>query len=294
MPRDSTVIFLYSLICLIWGSTWLAIKIGLNGVPPFLGAGLRFLLASAVLFMILAARKTRIKLTRDDKISILSCGFLTFTGGYACVYRAEQLISSGLTAILFSTMPLMVALLSRFWTGSERLTWRKIFGIFVGIFGTVILFRPQGDISSTELAGMVWALCSSFSAAVSLVIVKKHSRHTDIYVLNALGMSIGAGMLLSLSLLTESYAQIIWSPANVLAIIYLALAGSITTFLTYYHLLKIMDATVLSLSTLIFPLVAVVLGKAFLGEQVPSAMALGMATVLSGVAIVILPARRVK
>src|SRR5271155_4916803 len=104
MPVPLNVVLLYTLICLIWGSTWLVIKIGLEGVPPFLGAGLRFTLASAVLFALAAARRTKIRLTRDDRISILSCGLLTFTLSYACVYWAEQYISSGLTAILYSPM----------------------------------------------------------------------------------------------------------------------------------------------------------------------------------------------
>src|SRR5712691_9682330 len=117
---------LYSLICLIWGSTWLAIKIGLAGVPPFLAAGSRFVLATLLVGLVLAARRTRLRLTRDDTICVLSAGVLVFWIDYAAVYWAETRISSGLTAILFSTMPLMTALLSRFWTHSEILSGRKV------------------------------------------------------------------------------------------------------------------------------------------------------------------------
>ena len=89
---------LYALICLIWGSTWLVIKIGLVGVPPFLGAGLRFALASAVLLALVLLRGGAPPLGRDDRIAVLSCGLASFTLSYACVYWAEQHISSGLTA----------------------------------------------------------------------------------------------------------------------------------------------------------------------------------------------------
>src|SRR3954468_9868282 len=106
----------YALICLIWGSTWLAIKVGLDGVPPFLGAGLRFLLSTALIGIVLAARRKPIRFTRNDKICVLSLGFLVFWLDYGAVYWAEMRISSGLTAILFSTMPLMTSLLSVFWT----------------------------------------------------------------------------------------------------------------------------------------------------------------------------------
>src|SRR5579872_3330420 len=92
---------LYALICLIWGSTWLAIKIGLVGVPPFLAAGLRFLLATLLVGLALLGRGARVRLTRDDHICIVSLGLLVFWLDYAAVYWAETRISSGLTAILF-------------------------------------------------------------------------------------------------------------------------------------------------------------------------------------------------
>ena len=110
--------------------------------------------------------------------------------------------------------------------------------------------------------------------------------------MNALGMTIGAVLLLSLSAVFESHALVTWSRANVLAIIYLALAGSVTAFLSYYSLVKVMDATRLSLITLIFPLVAVILGWAILREAIPPSTWGGMAAVLLGVAIAIIPAPR--
>jgi drug/metabolite transporter (DMT)-like permease len=134
---------LYAFLCLIWGSTWLAIKVGLVGVPPFLGAGLRFVISAGVLGVMLALRGQKIRLTREDKTCILSLGLLVFWLDYAAVYWAELHISSGLTAILFSTMPLMTALLSRFWTGAETLNGRKTAGIAVGIVGTTLLFWPE-------------------------------------------------------------------------------------------------------------------------------------------------------
>src|SRR5689334_17736258 len=135
MSAETVVPLLYSLVCLIWGSTWLVVKIGLNGVPPFLSAGLRFLVSTAVLFAILLLRREKIRLTRDDKISIACCGLLSFGFTYACVYWAEQYISSGLTAVLYCLMPLFVAILSHFWMRSETLSLRKLGGIALGLLG---------------------------------------------------------------------------------------------------------------------------------------------------------------
>src|SRR5207245_9786728 len=98
----------------------------------FLGAGLRFLLSAAVMGLVLVARRRRMELTRDERVCVLSLGLLVFWLDYACVYWAEIHISSGLTAVLFSTMPLMTALLSAFWTRSESLSAGKVAGILVG------------------------------------------------------------------------------------------------------------------------------------------------------------------
>lgn len=291
MKREGLLVpALYALICLIWGSTWLAIKIGLVGVPPFLGAGLRFALASAVLFGLIAARRVKITLDRDAWIAVLSCGLLSFTLSYACVYWSEQYISSGLAAILYCMMPLVTALLSRFWTKSETLSPRKIGGIVVAMIGTAVLFWPSEAVSSRQLAGMAAALLSVVAAAVNLVSVKKYARHLDVYVMNGLGMTIGAVLLLALSAILERHSAVVWSRANVGAIVYLSLLGSVTAFLSYYSLVKVMDATVLSLITLIFPLVAVLLGWGVLHEAIPPSTWIGMAAVLAGVAVAIVPA----
>ena len=285
-------IAIYALICLIWGSTWLAIKVGLDGVPPFLAAGLRFLLAAAIVGTVLAARRKPIVLTRDDKVCVISLGVLVFWLDYALVYWAELHISSGLTAVLFSTMPLMTALLSVFWTRSERLSLRKSTGILVGIAGTGLLFWPHEHLGLMQALGMLAALMGSLCAAINLVMMKRYGNHSDPFVLNFLGMGIGAACLLVMSALLERSAVITWAPGNVLAIVYLSLFGSVIAFTAYYYLIKQMDATVVSLSTLIIPIVALALGRTFLGETVTPTAVFGIITILAGVGTAMLPVSR--
>jgi putative membrane protein PagO len=282
---------LYILICLIWGSTWLAIKVGLDGVPPFLGAGLRFVLAAALVGLVLAWRRQRVGLTRDDRICILSLGILVFWLDYAAVYWAETRISSGLTAVLFSTMPLVTSLLSAYWTRTERLSGRKIVGILVGVVGTVLLFWPRERLGLSEMLGMLAALGASTCAAVNLVMMKKHGRNADPFVLNFFGMGLGAACLVAMSVLLEDWSAVAWTQANVFAILYLSIVGSVVAFSAYYYLIKRLDATVVSLSTLIIPVVALVLGRVFLGETVAPLAIAGIATILVGVAVAILPSR---
>lgn len=282
---------LFALICLIWGSTWLVIKIGLDGMPPFLGAGLRFLLATLLVGLPLAARRKRLHLTRDDRVCVLSLGLLVFWIDYAAVYWAELRISSGLTAILFSTMPLMTSLLSAYWTRSEKLTGRKVAGILVGIVGTALLFWPHEHLGRRQTLGMLAALGGCLSATINLVTMKKYGGNSDPFVLNFFGMGLGTICLLVMSAALEDWHSVVWTQSNILAIFYLSIFGSVIAFSSYYYLIKKMDATIVSLSTLIIPIVALVLGRTFLGEAVTPLAAAGIVTILAGVAIAILPAR---
>jgi len=283
---------LFALICLIWGSTWVVIKIGLEGMPPFLGAGLRFLLATLLVGLVLAARRKRLRLTRDDKVCVLSLGLLVFWIDYAAVYWAELRISSGLTAIIFSTMPLMASLLSAYWTRSETLTGRKVAGIVVGILGTALLFWPHEHLGYQQTLGMLAALGGCLSATINLVTMKKYGHNSDPFVLNFFGTGLGAACLLVMSAALEDWHTVVWTRSNVLAILYLSVFGSVIAFSSYYYLIKKMDATIVSLSTLIIPIVALILGRAFLGEMVTPLAVAGIVTILAGVAIAILPSGR--
>lgn len=285
------IALVFALICLIWGSTWVVIKIGLVGVPPFLGAGLRFVLSAAIVGLPLLLRRKPLALTRDDKLCILSLGVLIFWLDYACVYWAELYISSGLTAVLFSTMPLMTALMSAFWMRSEKLSARKLAGIAVGMAGTVLLFVPTERLGLMPALGMLSALVASACAAVNLVMMKRYGRHSDPFVLNFFGMSLGAACLLLMSVALESWTNVTWTTANVSAIVYLAVFGSVVAFTAYYWLIKRMDATIVSLSTLIIPIVALLLGWAWLGEAISPLTLLGVGTILAGVGAAVVPAR---
>ena len=254
-------------------------------MPPLLGAGLRFLLSAIVVACLLAIRGRPIKLTRDDTICILSLGLLVFWLDYGLVYWAETQISSGLTAVLFSTMPLMTALLSAFWMKSETLTGRKVIGILIGIVGTALLFWPDQSLGVMQALGMLSTLIGCLCAAVNLVVLKKYGRHSDGFVLNFFAMALGALCLLVMSAAFEPWTTVVWTPENVLAILYLSLFGSVIAFSAYYHLIKRIDATIVSLQTLISPVVALALGRIFLHETVTPAGIVGIVTILSGVGV---------
>ena len=283
--------FLFTVITLIWGSTWLAIKVGLVGVPPFLGAGLRFLISALIVGAMLLVRRKSLRLTRGDRICVLSLGIPVFWINYGAVYWAEQYISSGLTAVLFATMPLMTALLSRFWARSEELSGRKIAGILIGVAGTVLLFWPDQRLGLRQVLGMAATLVAAGCACFNLVTMKQYGGQSDRDVLNFLGMGLGATLLLLTSAVVEPWT-VEWTTSNVLAMLYLAVFGSVIAFSAYYALIKLIDATIVSLSTLIIPIVALVLGRVFLGETAGPTAVAGIAIILGGVAVAMLPVRQ--
>jgi drug/metabolite transporter (DMT)-like permease len=281
---------LFALTTLIWGSTWLAIKVGLVGVPPFLGAGLRFLVATVIVGAMLLVRRKSLRLTPADRICVLSLGIPVFWINYGAVYWAEQYISSGLTAVLFSTMPLMTALLTR-WQGLEALSPRKVAGILVGVAGTGLLFWPDERLGVQQVLGMGATLVAALCASANLVTIKRYGGQSDRDVLNFLGMGLGTALLLLTSAAVEPWT-VAWTPSNVAALLYLAVFGSVIAFSAYYALIKLIDATVVSLSTLIIPIIALVLGRVFLGETAGPTAAAGIVTILAGVAVAMVPVSR--
>jgi drug/metabolite transporter (DMT)-like permease len=189
-------------------------------------------------------------------------------------------------------MPLATALLSAFWTRTERLTPRKVAGILVGIAGTAMLFWPQERVGVMEVLAMIAVLAGALGASINLVMMKKYGAHSNAFVLNFFAMGLGAMCLLAMSVVLESWSSVKWTMTNALATFYLAVFGSVVAFSAYYYLVKRMDATVVSLSTLIIPIVALALGRVFLGETVSQMAVAGITTILIGVGATLVPAKR--
>ena len=276
----------FFIICIVWGSTWLAIKIGLSSVPPFLAAGLRFAVASTILFVIVRVRKISVPVDANAKKLYVVLALLTYTIPFGMVYWGQQYIPSGLSSILFAAYPFWVAVFSQALLVGERLNLPKVSGILCGFVGLLIIFA--GDIHLTEvngLLGMAAVLLSTILQGLALVLIKKYGQPVSPFAMNLVGMFWGAIGLLGISLLTEGYRNVAWNGAAVGSILYLAVFGSVLAFVSYHWLLKRIEAVYLSLVSFINPIVAVVLGAIILDETLTSAVFLGGSFVLSGILI---------
>ncbi len=277
---------LLAALCFIWGSTWLAIKIGLHDVPPFLGASIRFFLAAAILLILARAQRVPFPLSARAHAGLLAVGLGSFGLSYGVVYWGEQYLPSGLTAVLFATHPLLVMILAHFVIEAEPVTARRATGILLGLAGVVLVFRSDLALihPRAPLAAGVLML-SPLAAAVSNVGIKRFGTHLHVYNLTLLPMTYGAVALLAVSLLTEDPGAARWTPAAVGSIAYLAVFGSVTAFVVYYTLLKQVAVTSLALISYVFPVVAVVLGWALLGERLDASAGAGSAAIVAGIAL---------
>lgn len=275
----------FAMLCAIWGSTWLAIKIGLAGAPPFLAASLRFVVASLVLLALVALTRSAIPRTRVEWGLAAFVGLVLFTADYGLIYWGEANgVESGLSAILFATMPLQTAIAAHGILRDERLTIQKLAGIALGFAGILVIFRGQLALAGpAKLFPMAAIILSSSCAAVSTVAVKRWGHDTNPISFNAFAMGVGAVALAGLSLFAgESWAVPAW-PVGIGAILYLALAGSVVTFVTYLWLLKKVQATVMSYIALVTPVVAVFLGVSLGNEALDPLAILGAALTLGGI-----------
>ena len=270
----------------IWGSTWLAIKIGLESIPPLIGAGLRFLIAGSILYAILKWKKIEVPLSPDVRRLYIVLVLFTYAIPYGVVYWCQQFIPSGLSSILFGAYPLWVALLSHLLLRNERLDTFKVAGIAIGFTGVVIIFSH--DIHWTDprgFIGMAGMLATTLMQAFGLVIVKKDAQHVSPFAFNFVAMSIAGGLLTLSGLFFEPVTSIQWTAKAVGSLLYLSLVGSVIAFVTYHWLLKRVEAVYLSLVTFINPVIAVILGALVLDETLAATVFLGAGMVLTGILI---------
>jgi len=280
-------LFLITALCIIWGATWVVIKIGLGEAPPFYSAAFRFLVAAAFLGAWVWIGRKRISLGRKTLFWVYLSGILMYFGSYAATYWSEQYINAALAAIIFASFPFFVAIGAHFHLPKERLSVLKLLGLVVGFAGIVVIF--SGGLSVPD-PNVWWAmfvmLMSPLLSAVASIIVKKHLTKEDPVVLNFLQMTVGIVVLFALATTNEHYADFRWTLVSMAAVGFLSIFGSAFTFVSYYHLLKTMEATKLSLIAFVTPIVAALLGWLVLGEMPTMATAIGSVLVFVGIWVV--------
>jgi drug/metabolite transporter (DMT)-like permease len=278
------------ILCLIWGSTWLFIKLGLRDLPPITFAGIRFALASLILSLMVLARRAAWPRTRRDWILIAVVGILQFSLNYGLGFWGEQYISSGLAAVLQSSFPAFGLIIAHFYLPQERLSGARVIGVLLGICGIAVIFSDQLSIAGTmALLGSVALVLSAFFGSYSNVLVKAYGGKIDPQVFAACQMIFGFVPLLAIGISTEGNPlHFRWTTMAVISLMYLTIVGSVVAFALYYWLVRNMDVTNTMLIALVTPVVAVILGMIVLDESLNWRLLAGGACIISGIGLIVL------
>lgn len=291
MPQDLRHLRLrhwvvYAILCGIWGTTWLAIRVLVRDVPPLRAAAIRFLIAAFLLMLFVLIRRTPLPRARAEWNAITILGLTMMAFPFGLVFWAEKYITSSMTAVLFSCSPLAVALLTP-WMSGQRVPRRAVFSMVVGVGGIAVLFSSGLSVSWHTLAGGLAVLAAVIASAWSVHYAKHETLHLDPAVSTGLQLLVGAVLLFAVSLPAEAGMTSRWSVPAFVALIFLAVVGSAVAFALYYWLLRHVLPYQLSTISLIVPVIAILEGAFFLEERIPPMMLLAVFVVLGAVASVL-------
>ena len=285
----SRPLLVWILLSVIWGSTWMFIKVGLEDLPPFSFAAVRFVVAIGVLLPFVVTRRIQLPRSGHDWWLMIETGILTFSVVYGLVFWGEQYVSSGLAALLFATFPLFGLMIAHVHLPAERLTWVKVLGVAMGIGGIALVFSNELHMSGImALWGSVAIVGASLSAAYADVLIKVRGGHLDPALLTLVQMTAGLLPLVAVGLSAEGNPlRLGWTPLAVVSTAYLAVVGTALAFVLLYWLIRHMEVTRAMLITLVTPLVAVLLGVLFLKESLTWRTAAGGLAIVAGLALTV-------
>jgi drug/metabolite transporter (DMT)-like permease len=273
-------------LSIIWGTTWVAIKVSLEGIPPFMGAAVRFMIAVLLLFIYSQFKRTSLKLNKSDFKMLFISAILLYTLDYGLIYWGEQYLDAGVTSIFFATMPLFITIFSNFIFKNEIFNWMKFSGVILGFGGVLIIFYDQLLITNFSLMVSIAVLAiiaSAASAALATIIVKKYLNHVNSVPLTLHQIVWGVISLLAISLAAGEMHHIQINTRVAIAVIYLGAFGSAVAFVMFYWLLKKASAISLSFIVYITPIVAIISDWFFFGETIAMKTVIGMLLIFSGI-----------
>lgn len=279
----------WATICLVWGTTYLGIKIALETIPPFLMGGLRYVIAGSILAAVLRLQGKPMPPLSALPGFLLSGALLLGVGNGGVIW-AEMYVPSGLAAVMIASTPFWMTGIEALLPGGERLTSRSILGLFVGFTGILLLVWPDlkfdaaggwhftAGVIALQLACLGWVLGSSYS--------KRRRGATDPITASAFQMLLGGGVMLLAGTLNSEWAALSFSPRTAGALIYLIVAGSLIGFVAYIYALTHLSPSFVSLYAYVNPVVAVALGTLVLGEPFGLRLSIAVAIILLGLTIV--------
>lgn len=284
----------FAAVCLIWGTTYLAIKVALETIPPFLMGGIRYVIGGGVLVLWLLARRAALPPPAEwPRLAVL--GFLMITLGNGGVVWGEQYLASGLTAVVIATSPFWMVAIDAMLPGADRLTLRPWGGLLIGFCGILLLVWPDltlgGASGRAVVLGILALQVACIGWSIASAYTRRHAVSRNVLGVAAVQMVFGGLFLMLAGTAMGEWHDLTLSPRTAAALAYLTLAGSVVAFAAYSYALRYLPIATVSLYTYVNPVIAVALGTALLGEPFRASMLVAAAVIVIGM-FVVRPTRR--
>lgn len=286
---NTKLVFAIICVALVWGTTFLGIKIGVETIPPWFVAGLRQFLAACIVLPILLVRKELGWIGWKNFRVQATLSILMLVGANGLTTVAEQNLSSSLTSLISALSPVMIFIVSLV-VGLQRFSFKALLGILLGFSGVAFIFWDglEDLLEPQYLQGIIILFLAILSWAIGTVYAKKTISNTgQNLLLNLFYQFAVAGIiqLLFAFVFSESIAVQNWSFKSIIAVIYLALFGSVTTFFAYHYILQKLLPTQVSMLSYINTIIAITLGWLILDEEISAKFIVATILIISGVFI---------
>jgi len=289
-PRRLHVVIAFTLVYLLWGSTYLAIQISVEHLTPLLMGALRFTTAGLLMLAFRALGGHRIAVPRRELLRLALIGILLLITSNVVLAWAETYIPTGLAALFIAITPLWFMILERITHSTDRLSPRGIAGIALGVAGVVILLWPDvsghANFGARQLFGSVLVIASSISWACGSILSKRWHMPIDPFTASGWQMLFAGSINGLLALLFGDLHRATWAANSLWAIVYLIFAGSLAGFTAYVWLLKNVPIAKVATYAYVNPIVALIIGCAFHGEKLDAYMLAGSVVIILSVILV--------
>ena len=280
------------IVYVVWGSTYLAIRVLVETMPPLLSGGVRFMLAGAILYLVLLVRggRERVRFTRAQLLSCLIVGSLLVTGGNGLVMVGEVDVPSALAALIIASVPLWVIVYRRV-LGGETIAPGTLVGVAVGFAGLALLLLPAGENDEvTSWVGLLLLFLAAPSWALGSFLSKRRPLPADPFLSTSLQMLLGGATSIVAGLARGEAGDVdpgSFSHDSLIAFVYLIFIGSLVAFTAYVWLLQHAPISKVATYAYVNPVIAIVLGWAILSEQITASIIVGAVIVVASVATIV-------
>src|SRR5947208_756185 len=287
--RQLKVAIAFGLVYVLWGATYLAMRVAVEHIPPYVLGATRYLIAGPLMLAYCALSGRKISITRQDMLRLVAIGVLLLSVANMGVTWAEVYVPSSLAALIVAIVPIWVAIVEAWVFRSRRLSLMGLAGLALGIAGMLVLLWPRlisARVDHLELIGCGILVVASLSWALGSVLSGRWNFTVDVFTASAWEMTFAGFINLLIALLSGSFHRVVWTPRGVVAILYLFTGGSWIGFTAYIWLLEHVPTPKVATYAYVNPVVAVYLGWLLLSEKVDAFMLAGTVVIIAAVALV--------